>query len=175
MAQPSLPYDIKYKIERLEAAVRELNRKRDRRPPNVRELQDVNGWGALNGYQLFYDAAIGKFKAAVPPPMVTFHLDGALSVRSSGEFPIPAPCTLFLTAGRLTTVGGSTSTALLKHNTTTIGTFDFTSGNNGPTTTPTILVPCVAGDYLWVDVTAAGSSAEDLVIPVWAMAGAAPS
>lgn len=175
MGQPSFGYDTKYQIERLWAAVDELNRKRPRRPPNFGDLQNVKSYGALNGYQPFYDQATGIYKMSVPPPMVTFNQNGAIAVAGSDHFPIPAPCKLFLVRALLKVAGSSTTTTILKKNATTVATFTFTSGNTTPTTTPEVATTCVDGDYLWEDTTAAGTGAEGLVVAVWAMAGAAPS
>lgn len=72
MPQPSFGYDTKYEIERLWAAVRELNRKRSRRPPNLRDLQDVNGWGAEDGSLLKYSTSIGRWKPAPPTTSTGF-------------------------------------------------------------------------------------------------------
>lgn len=176
MSKPSFSADLKYELERLWASINELNRKRDRRPPNLRDLQDVNGHGALQGYQPFYDTTVGRYKMAIPPPMVTFNQNGALTVAGSDLFPVPANCKLFLVRARLKTAGSSTTTSVLKKNaSTTVATFSFTSGNTTPTTTPSVSTTLVDGDYLWVDTTAAGSSAAGLVVAVWAMASSAPS
>ena len=174
MGQPSFPADQKYEIERLWKAVGELNRKRPRRQPNLRDLQDVNGWGTLNGYIFTYDTATGRHRPVVPPPFVTFNRNGALAVAGFDKLRVPAPIKLFLGSGYLTTAGTATSTALLKKNSTTVATYTFTSGNNDPTSQPALSTSYAAGDTLWVDVTAAGTSAAGLVIAVWAMADIAP-
>ena len=106
----------------------------------------------------------GDFDFALPP----FNLNGTLSVSASDHLPIPTACRLVLVRGRLKTTGTSTTTAILKKNaSTTLATFSFTSGNATPTTTPQVAVALVDGDYLWVDVTAAGTGAGGLVIALW--------
>jgi hypothetical protein len=108
-----------------------------------------------------------KFDYAFPP----FNLNGAISVSSSDHYPVPASCRLVLVRGLLKTSGSSTTTAILKKNAaTTVATFSFTSGNTTPTTTPTVAVNLVDGDYLWLDVTGAGTGAAGLVVALWAMA-----
>jgi hypothetical protein len=107
------------------------------------------------------------FDYAFPP----FNQTGALTVSGSDHYPVPASCKLVLVRGRLKTSGSTTTTAILKKNaSTTLATFSFTSGNTTPTTTPTVSVDLVDGDYLWVDTTAAGTSAAGLVVALWAMA-----
>lgn len=170
MAQPSLPYDTKYEIERLWAAVREMNRKRDRRPPNVRDLQDVNGWGAATGYALMYDQTTGRYKPVIAPPTLRFNKNGALTVSSSDHDPMGGPGKLIKVKARLKTSGSSTTTAVLKEGATTVATFSFTSGNVLPTTTPTVAYSYDEDDYFWLDVTAAGTGAAGLVVEGWATA-----
>lgn len=101
---------------------------------------------------------------ALPP----FNRNGTLTVSSSDHLPIPTACKLVLVRGRLKTTGSSTTTAILKKNaSTTLATFSFTSGNATPTTTPTVSVDLVDGDYLWLDITGAGTAAAGLVVSMW--------
>lgn len=163
------------RILALERTVRELQRKRPRDAPRFGDLRDVNGWGALDGYQFFYDASIGRQRPGAPPAFTTFHMLGDIEVREGAHFPVPFPVRLFAAAAKLTVAGGSTTTALLKHRTTTVATYTFAAGNEWPNSQPDISEACDGvEDYLWMDVTAAGSGAQELVLGVWAAAGAAP-
>lgn len=129
-----------------------------------------------DGHALMYDQLTGLWKPVLAPPLVTFHQFGAVEVRSSGLFQCGSAGRVVQANGNLKVDGSSTTTALLKHTTangattTTLGTFTFTSGNTQPTSVPTISFVFAADDFLWLDVTAAGSGAEDLVINVWASA-----
>lgn len=174
MPKPSFGYDTKYEIERLWAAVDELNRKRDRRPPNLRDLQDVNGYGAATGHVLAYDATLGRFRPMLAPPFLRFNLNGTLSVSASDHDPVGGNGRLTLVRGRLKTSGSSTTTALLKVNSTTVCTLTFTSGNVTPSYSPTTVSHAFDNDdYWWLDVTAAGTGAAGLVVNGWGTAGAA--
>ena len=176
MGLPSFPHDTKYELERLWAKFAELDRRRPRRPANLRDLQDINGWGAADGHSVFYDTATGRYKVALAPPFLKFNLNGTLSVSASDEDPMGAAGKLILVAARLKTSGSTTTTAILKHTTangattTSVATFSFTSGNKTPTTTPTVGFGFVADDYWWVDVTAAGTDAGGLVVAGWGTA-----
>jgi hypothetical protein len=113
---------------------------------------------------------------ALPPPFLKFNLNGAVSVSVSDEDPMGAAGKLILVAARLKTAGSTTTTAVLKHTTadgvttSSVATFSFTSGNKTSTTTPSVGFSFVAGDYWWVDVTAAGADAEGLVVAGWGTA-----
>lgn len=171
MGQPSFPNNLQYRVERIEADLAELHRKRPRRNPNLRDMQDVNGWGAADGHALVYDTEFGRYKPVIQPPMVTFNMNGALTVSRFDDWVVPAACKLFLVKARITTTGSSTSTAVLKKGaSTTIATYSFTSGNHAPTTYPALSTTLAEDDVLWVDVTAAGTSAAGLTLSVWAMA-----
>jgi hypothetical protein len=157
------------------AAAHERITENIRRPPtgpHLAGLEDVDQIvRPSHGYALVYDKPTGLFKAAIPPPMVTFNQTSVLTVSGSDEFTVPAACKLFLVRARLKTTGSTTTTAVLKKNaSTTVATFSFTSGNHTPTSTPTVSTALVDGDYLWLDTTAAGTSAAGLVVSVWAMA-----
>lgn len=177
MGQASFPRDLKFWMERVEAELNELHRKlHPKRQPNLRDLQDVNGWGALTGYILAYDATTGRFKPMLAPPFLRFNLNGTLSVSSSDHDPVGGSGRLTLVRGRLKTAGSSTTTALLKADSTTVATLTFTSGNATPSYSPTTVDHAFDNDtYWWVDLTAAGTSAAGLVINGWGTAGAAPS
>lgn len=171
MGQPSLPYDTKYEIERLWAAVREMNRKRDRRPPNVRDLQDVNGWGAATGYALVYDQTTGRYKPLIAPPTLRWNQHGAVTVESSDYDPMGGSGRLVKVKGRLTTAGSSTTTALIKEGATTVATLTWVSGATTATVTPSVVNHAYEeNDYFWLDITAAGTSADGLVVVGWATA-----
>lgn len=162
-------------VNALERAVAELQRKRPRNLPRLGDLRDVNGWGAATGYVLAYDATVGRFRPMLAPPFLRFNLNGAISVSSSDHDPVGATGRLTAVRGRLTTSGSSTTTAVLKCNSTTVCTLTFTSGNVLPSYSPTTVNHAFDGDdYWWLDVTAAGTGAEGLVVNGWGTAGAAP-
>jgi hypothetical protein len=114
--------------------------------------------------------------ALIAPPFLKFNLNGTLSVSASDEDPMGFAGKLILVAARLKTSGSSTTTAILKHTTadgattTSVATFSFTSGNETPTTTPSVGFSFLADDYWWVDVTAAGTGAAGLVVSGWGTA-----
>lgn len=170
MGQPSFPNDPLWRLERLEAEVQELYRRRTRRPPNVRDLQDVNGWGALTGYALMYDQDTGRYKPVIAPPFLKFNVNGTLTVASTDHDPMGGAGRLIRVAARLKTAGSSTTTAVLKEGSTSVATFSFASGNTTPTTTPTVDHAFDESDYWWLDVTAAGTGAAGLVVAGWGTA-----
>lgn len=169
MGQPSFPANNDWRFERLEAQVQELFR-RGTTPPNVRNLNDVDGWGAATGYSLMYDQTTGRYKPVIAPPTLRFNLNGTLSVSSSDHDPTGGPGKLIKVKARLKTSGSSTTTALLKEGSTTVATFTFTSGNVLPSTTPTVSYSYDEDDYWWLDVTTAGAGAAGLVVEGWATA-----
>lgn len=179
MGQPSLEPNDRLLLLQLQDQVRDLYRRRPRQQPNVRDLQDVNGWGAANGHALMYDATVGRYRPALSPPLLKFNQNGTLTVSSSDEDVMGGSGKLILVAARLKTTGSSTTTAILKHTTadgattTSLATFTFASGSHTPTTTPPVAHRFVAGDYFWVDTTAAGTGAGGLVVNGWGTAGAA--
>lgn len=171
MVQPSFQHDTKWRLERIEAELREIRRSRPRRPPNLRDLQDIDGWGAADGYAALYDTSIGRYKVALAPPTLRFNQHGAVTVESSDHDPMGGAGKLILVKGRLAVAGSSTTTALLKEGATTVATLSFTSGNVTPTITPTTVSHAYeADDYWWLDITAAGTGAEGLVVAGWATA-----
>ena len=100
-----------------------------------------------------------------------FNLNGTLSVSASDHFPIPTSCQLTVVRARLKTAGSSTTTAVLKANaSTTVAPFSFSSSSVTPSSNPTVANRLTVDDYLWLDVTAAGTSAAGLVLAVWAEA-----
>lgn len=170
--QPNLVEDVEW----LKRQVAELNRKRDRNQPRLGDLRDVNGWGAQVGYVLAYDPLVGRYRPMLAPPFLRFHSEGAIAVESSAHDPVGASGRLTLVRGRLTTAGSSTTTAVLKCNSTTVCTLTFASSAVVPTYSPsTVSHAFDSDDYWWLDVTAAGTGAEDLVVNAWATAGTAPS
>ena len=166
-----MPNSFEWRLERLEAAHAEQNRRRPRRPPNVRDLQDVTGYGALTGYGLIYDQDTGRYKPVLAPPTLRFNLNGSLSVSASDHDPMGGPGKLILVKARLKTAGSSTTTAVLKESATTVATFTFTSGNTTPSVSPSSVSHAFdEDDYWWLDVTAAGTGAAGLVVNGWATA-----
>lgn len=171
MGQPSFQNDMKWRVERIEAELQEIRRARPRRPPNLRDLQDINGWGAADGHSVFYDTEYGRYKVALAPPTLKFNQHGAVTVESSDHDPMGGAGKLILVKARLAVAGSSTTTALLKEGSTTVATVSFTSGNVLPSVTPsTIAHSYAADDYWWLDITAAGTGAEGLVVSGWATA-----
>lgn len=172
---PSFEPNLYEDVQALKRAVAELNRKRERDAPRLGDLRDVNGWGASAGHVMAYDAAVGRFKPMLAPPFLRFDAFGPIEVRSSDHDPAGAAGRLVLVRGRLTTSGSSTTTALLKCESTTVCTLTFTSGNVLPTYSPTTVNHAFDADaYWWLDITAAGTGAEGLVVNGWGTAGAAP-
>lgn len=178
MAQPSFPNDLKYRLERIEAELNELHRKlHPKRQPNLRDLQDVNGWGADTAYILSYDTEFGRFRPMLAPPFLRFNLNGTLAVSASDHDPVGASGKLTQLEARLSTAGSSTTAAVLKHtdsdaNTVTVAVFSFASGSTTPTTTS--VLPYSFYDGYWTcEVTAAGTGAAGLVVNGWGTAGAA--
>lgn len=171
MGQPSFPNDPLWRLERLEAEVQELYRRRTRRPPNVRDLQDVNGWGALTGYTLLYDQATGRYKPLIAPPTLRWNQHGAVTVESSDHDPMGGAGRLIKVKGRLTTAGSSTTTALIKEGSTTVATLTWGSGATTATVSPSSVNHAYSeDDYFWLDITAAGTGADGLVVVGWAAA-----
>lgn len=130
----------------------------------------------LDGHALMYDQLTGLWKPVLSPPIVTFNLTGSLTVSSSDEMPMGSAGRVIQTAPHLKTAGSSTTTALLKHTTangattTTLATYSFSSSSKTPSSYPSISFVFAQYDWLWVDVTAAGTGAAGLVLPVWATA-----
>ena len=130
----------------------------------------------LNGHALMYDQLTGQWKPVLSPPLVTFHGLGAFEVAESGRFPCGSDGRVIQAAAVLTTAGSSTTTADLNHTTsdgattTTLATYTFASGNLAPNSYPDISFVFAQYDWLWLDITAAGTGAEELVVPVWATA-----
>lgn len=131
---------------------------------------------AAAGHALMYDTVSGLWKAVLAPAAVTFNINGALSVVSTDRMPMGSAGRVCQAAALLTTAGSSTTTAILKHTTandattTTLATFSFSSSSKTPSSYPTISFVFAQYDKLWVDVTAAGTGAAGLVVPVWATA-----
>lgn len=126
-------------------------------------------WSIIAGLG-WRDEQLERF-LAIPPPTLRFNLNGPITVSSSDHDPMGYGGRLHRVAARLTVVGTSTTTALLKRGSTTVATFSFTSGNALPTTVPEVNDRFSPGDYYWTDVTAAGTAAEGLVLTGWASAG----
>lgn len=167
----SLPQPHDHRIEQLESHVDQLYRRRPRQLPNLREHTDVVGYGQASGHALVYDATSSRWKPVLAPPTLRFNLNGAVAVSSSDEDVMASDGKVFLAKARLKTAGSSTTTAILKHGASaTVATFTFGSGARVPASPPTVSKVFAEDDYFWVDVTAAGSGAEGLVINVWAMA-----
>lgn len=72
--------------------------------------------------------------------------------------------TITVARASLGTAGSTTTTVVVKKNGSTLSTLNLTSASNTTTTAPSAAV--AAGDYLTVDVTAAGTGAKDLVVTV---------
>ncbi len=171
MGQPSFPNNDRWRIERLEAAVTELYRRRPRTQPNLRDLNDINGWGAADGHVVMYDTTTGKYKPVLAPPTLAFNQTGTLTVSASDEAPMGSSGKLFLVQPRLKTTGSGTTTAVLKKNASTVvTTFTFASGSHTATWTALANTSFVAVDYFWLDTTAIGSGAAGLVVYAWAQA-----
>lgn len=171
MGQASFEKNDKWRIERLEAQVQELYRRRARRSPNVRDLQDVNGWGALTGYALVYDQDTGRYKPLIAPPTLRWNQHGAVAVESSDHDPMGGPGRLVKVKGKLKVAGSSTTTAIIKEGATTVATLTWGSGATTATVTPsTVNHAYDEDDYFWLDITAAGTSANGLVVVGWATA-----
>lgn len=174
MGQPSFSPDDRSQLQWCVEQLRELNRKRPRRGQNIGDLQNVRGYGALSGHALMYDQLTGQWKPVLSPPVVTFNINGPLTVVATDEMPMGSAGRVIQAAARLKTSGSTTTTAILKHTTgattSTLGTFTFTSGNKNPSSYPTISFVFAQYDVLWLDVTAAGTGAGGLVVPVWTTA-----
>lgn len=173
---PSFEPNLYEDVQALKREVAELHRKRDRNLPRLGDLRDVNGWGAQTGYVLAYDQTIGRFKPMLAPPFLKFSTVGDdVPVVESGHDPVAAPGRLTLVKARLATAGSSTTTALLKHNGSTVVTVTFTSGNVTPSLSPTTVDYAFDADDYWsLDITAAGTAASGLVVAGWGTGGAAP-
>lgn len=170
MSQPSFLRNDRFELEQLARRVAQLERLQAS-TQNIGDLGDVVGWGAADGHAHMYDTTTGTFKPMLAPPYVTFNMTGSLSVAGLDRFPNASTGRICTVAGILTTAGSSTTTAVLKKNAATVvTTFTFTSSSQTPTFTALANASFIASDYLWLDVTAAGTGAAGLVVNVWATA-----
>lgn len=113
-------------------------------------------------------AAIGadvKALRSVASENPTFTMSGPVTTLSGTQrYYAGASGTVTLSRASLGTVGTSTTTVVVKKNGTTVITLSLTSGT--ATITSSATVSLATGDYLTIDVTTAGTGAQNLTVQV---------
>lgn len=164
--------DERYDSQRITGLEREVGRlwraMRTPRRARIGDSDDVQAFGAADGFAHVFDRDTGLWKPVIPPPMVTFYWNTP-AVEAGKSFGIPADCKLFLWSLTLDTAGSSTTTVQLRKKTaTTITTDSLVSSDTYEQ--EALGYALAQGDRIFPEITAVGTGALGLTVSVWAKA-----